>query len=98
MARINRVSDETDPLQWHKAPVAAQRNIEVRFMIGRDRMGRWIVKDRQGRVGGMFVNEPAALHFAREAANYDAAKICKVPEDQILDLGIPSGIREQNIH
>ncbi|MBB4167717.1 hypothetical protein FHX09_001548 [Rhizobium sp. BK538] len=98
MARINRVSRETDPLQWHNAPVSAQQNIEARFMIGRDRMGRWIVKDREGNVGGMFVNESAALHFAREAADYDVSQVCKAAEGQILELGILSGIRTQIIH
>ncbi|WP_235777236.1 hypothetical protein [Rhizobium mesoamericanum] len=98
MARINRASGETDPLQWHKAPVSAERNIEARFMIGRDRMGRWIVKDAAGRLGGIFVNESAALHFAREAANYDASQVCKAPEGQTLELKIPSGLRSQSIH
>lgn len=98
MARINRVSGEPDPLQRHHAPVTAQQDIGARFVIGRDRIGRWIVKDREGRVGGMFVNESAALHFAREAADYDVSQVCKVAEGQILELGIPSGIRTQFIH
>lgn len=93
MGRINRVYGEPDPLQWHNAPVSARRTIEVRFTIGRDRMGRWIVNDRDGHVGGMFVTESAALYFARQEAHYDLSQICVVSKSEILELGIPSGIR-----
>lgn len=37
-----------------------------RFVIGRGRRGGWIVNDRLGLVGGIFINEAAARHFASE--------------------------------
>ena len=38
----------------------------IRFVIGRCRGGGWIVSDRLGQVGGIFVSEAAARHFAFE--------------------------------
>jgi hypothetical protein len=58
----------------------------ARFIVGRDRGGSWIVQDRQGRVGGLFTNEAAALHFAAEECNHNPADICRAPEGSVLDL------------
>ena len=93
MARINLASAEPEPLQSHIASRAFPEPIEARFTIGHDRMGRWIVKDRMGKVGGMFVNESAALCFARDEADHNPALVCRAREGQILELGLPSGIR-----
>jgi hypothetical protein len=35
-----------------------------RFLVGRDRAGHWVVQDRQGLCGGLFVNRAEALRFA----------------------------------
>lgn len=37
-----------------------------RFVVGPGRRGGWIVNDRLGLVGGIFVSEAAARHFAFE--------------------------------
>lgn len=42
-----------------------------RFTVGRDHHGWWIVEDRLGRVGGLFANEDAAMHYALEESNRD---------------------------
>lgn len=41
----------------------------------------------------MFVNEAAALRFARMEAGCDPALVCMAQEGTILELGLPSGIR-----
>lgn len=35
-----------------------------RFAIGRDREGRWIARDEQGRSGGVFADRDSAVRFA----------------------------------
>ena len=69
----------------------------ARFTVGRDNRGRWIVQDRQGRVGGLFVNEAAALHFAAAECNHDPAEICRAPDDTVLDFA-PSSDPRLNLH
>jgi hypothetical protein len=34
------------------------------FCVGRDRQGRWVVRDQQGLRGGLFVDRAEALKFA----------------------------------
>jgi hypothetical protein len=34
------------------------------WLVGRDKDGRWIVRDQAGLNGGIFINRAAALHFA----------------------------------
>lgn len=66
-------------------------------MVGRDKRGRWIVQDRQGLVGGLFVNEAAALHFAAEECNHNPTDICRAPEGVVLDIATPFEMR-LNVH
>jgi hypothetical protein len=54
--------ESRDPLQRRFDGIAA----EPRFVIGRGRRGGWIVDDRLGIVGGIFVSESAARHYAYE--------------------------------
>lgn len=60
--------------QRHILP-AATPSPSARFTVGRDRSGRWIVHDRDGLVGGLFINEAAALHFAAGECNCPSAEI-----------------------
>jgi hypothetical protein len=34
-------------------------------IVGRDRDGRWVVREEHGLIEGLFVSRSAALHFAR---------------------------------
>ena len=56
-----------------------------RFLIGRGRRGGWIVNDRLGLVGGIFVNEAAARHFAIEEADRHPELIA-VLDDAAIEL------------
>ncbi|MBB3658379.1 hypothetical protein FHX15_003626 [Rhizobium sp. BK650] len=76
------------------APTTAR---PARFTVGRDRGGRWIVQDREGLVGGLFINEAAALHFAAEECNHNADDICRVSAGVVLDFA-PLGRGAGNIH
>lgn len=42
---------------------------QPRFVVARGRNGGWIVNDRLGLVGGIFISESAARHFAIEESD-----------------------------
>lgn len=58
----------TRHLRLHRPPAAIE---PPRFTVGRDHHGWWVVEDRLGRVGGIFVTEDAAMHYALEESNRD---------------------------
>jgi hypothetical protein len=67
MSKIELGAETVDPLQ-PDAPV----EVDIpRFVIGHGRRGGWIVNDRLGLVGGIFVSEAAARHFAFEESGGD---------------------------
>ncbi|QRM55214.1 hypothetical protein [Sinorhizobium sp. BG8] len=66
--------------QWN-VPEAA------RFTIGRDDHGWWVVNDRLGRVGGLFVSEDAALHFAAAECGRNPTEISRAPQGVIVEFG-----------
>jgi hypothetical protein len=78
-----------DPLQRSTAP--------ARFTIGRNGRGQWIVADRDGLVGGLFINEAAALHFAAEECNHNPADICRAEEGMPVELAA-FGREETQLH
>ncbi|MBX4928613.1 hypothetical protein [Rhizobium binae] len=65
---------------------AATPSPSARFTVGRDRSGRWIVHDRDGLVGGFFINEAAALHFAAGECNCPSADIHRAAEGLALEF------------
>ncbi|MDO1581846.1 hypothetical protein [Rhizobium oryzicola] len=58
----------------------------VRFLIGREAGGRWLVCDGDGLVSGVFADRGSAVR----AAMYDCAgapcSVCCLPEHQILAI------------
>lgn len=58
----------------------------VRFMVGRDAGGRWVVSDRDGRVGGLFTDRASAVHFAMFESDHVPGAVCCVPDDVTLNL------------
>lgn len=58
----------------------------ARFTVGRDHHGWWVVHDRLERVGGYFLNEDAARHFAAGEAGHDAADIAMAGSDSEVEL------------
>lgn len=59
----------------------------ARFTVGRDHHGWWVVHDREGRVGGLFATEDAALHFAAGECNRQPGAICRASASDIVELG-----------
>ncbi|MGP0092500.1 MAG: hypothetical protein ACLPKB_21445 [Xanthobacteraceae bacterium] len=53
------------PFEFGSAPenVEPPRN-PLRFIIGQDRKGHWIVRETHGLGGGIFVSREAALDYA----------------------------------
>ncbi|KQS98018.1 MULTISPECIES: hypothetical protein [unclassified Rhizobium] len=67
-------------------PIQHSLSATARFTVGQDHHGWWVVQDRLGRVGGLFANEAAALHFAGEQSNRDARAICCAPKGKCVEL------------
>jgi len=56
------------------------------FLIGRDRERRWVVRDLQGRRGGLFVDRVAALKYALFENGNRPQAVVMVPGVLELDL------------
>ena len=56
------------------------------FLIGRDRAGHWVVRDLQGRRGGLFVGRTAALKYALFENGNRPQAVVMVPGVLALDL------------
>ena len=82
--------------QRRQAPASVTAR-PARFTIGRDKGGRWIVEDREGLVGGLFINEAAALHFAAEECDHNLDDICRVATSVVLEFA-PFARGSSNIH
>jgi hypothetical protein len=55
----------------------------IRFTVGRDDDGRWVVVDRDGLVGGLFRDRAAAVHFAMFESSHEPGAVCCVPDGVI---------------
>jgi hypothetical protein len=71
---------------YHDRYGNSQQRAGARFTIGRDHHGWWVVHDRLDRVGGYFVSEDAARHFAVGEAGHDATQVCTVTAVEEVDL------------
>ncbi len=58
-----------------------------RFMVGRDANGRWVVRDRNGLVGGLFADRASAVHFALEESDRVPGAVCCAPDDAVISAG-----------
>lgn len=63
-------------------------NHNPRFTIMNDGNGSWIVNDSLGVVGGMFVNEGAALQFTRTARRYSNDQVVASDRAAYLKSGM----------
>jgi hypothetical protein len=77
---MNQVQ-QTEPPSSLRAPA---------FMIGRDSLGNWVVQDRQGKCGGLFVDREAALRYARAENGYRPCAVVMVSGNLELDIGCAS--------
>jgi len=56
------------------------------FLIGRDRAGRWVVRDLRGLRGGLFVGRTEALKYALFENGNRPQAVVMVPGTLELDL------------
>lgn len=59
----------------------------IRFTVGRDVSGRWIVNDTEGKVGGLFTDRASAVHFAMFESDHTPGAVWCLPEHVTLTLG-----------
>lgn len=59
----------------------------IRFTVGRDACGRWIVNDALGKVGGLFTDRASAVHFAMFESDHTPGAVWCLPEHVTLTLG-----------
>ena len=70
------------------APTAMESGSRIPlFLIGRDSRGNWVVQDRQGACGGLFVNRAEALRFAMFENGNRPQAVVMVPGVFELDIG-----------
>jgi hypothetical protein len=55
------------------------------LLVGRNRSGEWIVRDRSGRHGGRFVSQAAALGYVRLVTGHRQPMVVMVPGHLELD-------------
>lgn len=60
----------------------------IRFTVGRDHHGRWVVQDRDGLVGGIFTDRQSAVHFAIFESGHLPGAVCCVPDHVTLTLDL----------
>ena len=56
------------------------------FRVGRDSRGNWVVQDRQGACGGLFVNRAEAVKFAMFENGNRPQAVIMVPRILELDM------------
>lgn len=59
----------------------------IRFTVGRDASGRWIVNDIEGKVGGLFTDRASAVHFAMFESDHVPGAVWCVPDHLTLTFG-----------
>lgn len=84
MNTIEYGAKSIDPLQRGAATLVG----EPRFVIGRGRRGGWIVNDRLGLIGGIFISEAAARHYAFEESGGHSDQLIVLSETDYLDLDL----------
>ena len=68
---------------------ATQASGSPGLLLGTDSRGNWIVRDRAGRRGGVFVNRSAALLYARLETGQRHSGVVTVAGN--LELGVLAG-------
>jgi hypothetical protein len=86
-AEDNSKGNSMPSLQSASAIEPLQRQGSARFTIGQDRNGRWVVQDRKGLVGGVFISEHAARHFAADECDHKPEQICRAADGIVLQFG-----------
>jgi hypothetical protein len=65
------------------------------FFIGKDSRGNWVVQDRQGLCGGLFISRAEALRFAMFENGHRPRAVVMVPGVFELDLSAEPSVVER---
>lgn len=76
-------SEPPDPATRHCSPL----------LVGRDSCGHWIVRDRKGLRGGLFVSRAEALKFAFFENGRTPHAVVMVAEALELELSAPAALQ-----
>ena len=73
----------TSPMQMSAEACAStfsQRALPLELLVGENRQGQWVVRDRRARCGGLFSSRTEALRFAFRERGEGAGAVILVPE------------------
>ena len=73
---------QSEPPSWLRPPL---------FMVGQDRRGNWVVQDKKGTRGGLFVNREAALRYVRSENGFKPQAVVMVSGGFELDMNRNAG-------
>jgi len=65
---------------------AASGSADSLFLLGRNSRGQWVAQDQNGRRGGLFVNQAAALKYALSETGRRPELVVNIPGVFELDL------------
>ena len=73
---------QSEPPSWLRPPL---------FMVGQDRRGNWVVQDKKGMRGGLFVNREAALRYVRSENGFKPQAVVMVSGGFELEMSSNAG-------
>jgi hypothetical protein len=73
---------QSEPPSWLRPPL---------FMVGQDRRGNWVVQDKRGMRGGLFVNCEAALRYVRSENGFKPQAVVMVSGGFELEMSSNAG-------
>jgi hypothetical protein len=74
---------QSEPPSWLRPPL---------FMVGQDRRGNWVVQDKKGMRGGLFVTRDAALRYVRSENGFKPQAMVMVSGGFELEISSNAGV------
>ena len=74
---------QSEPPSWLRPPL---------FMVGQDSRGNWVVQDKKGMRGGLFVNREAALRYVRSENGFKPQAVVMVSGGFELEMSSNAGV------
>ena len=74
---------QSEPPSWLRPPL---------FMVGQDSRGNWVVQDKKGMRGGLFVNREAALRYVRSENGFKPQAMVMVSGGFELEISSNAGV------
>jgi hypothetical protein len=74
---------QSEPPSWLWPPL---------FRVGQDSRGNWVVQDKKGMRGGLFVNREAALRYVRSENGFKPQAVVMVSGGFELEISSNAGV------